>query len=56
MQMCAFCGAETQLYHRDVPVCLDCSMICEQTAEPKLVEVQERPGRRPTGPAKSLRV
>jgi hypothetical protein len=55
MEMCAFCGAETQLYHRDVPVCLDCSMICEQTAQPKLVEVQAT-RRRPTGPEKSRRV
>jgi hypothetical protein len=25
MDKCALCGAETQLYHGDVPVCLDCS-------------------------------
>jgi hypothetical protein len=46
MDMCSLCGAETQLYHRDVPVCLDCSMSCDRASRAKLAEVQERLGRR----------
>ena len=33
MDQCSRCGAETQLYYGDIPICLDCSKAREQSNE-----------------------